>query len=254
MSDLTSAPVLSLIGLALGLASAADAACLDLKQSLSLEGTLNYRNLARPPNYEDVRKGDTPEPTYILTLAEPMCASGDEFRDPRDKFSQVQIFPESSDKAATALSRDLRRWIGKRVVVEGTAPFGAHTGHHHAPLMLPITRISIAPTQSHGTAMTSVQAFYAALSVGNGEEAAKFVVPNKRSSGPLSATAMSKFYGNLPEPLTLVDVVATRPGEYRVRYRYVASGPRRCDGESIVRTTQVSGSNLIESIKAVSGC
>ena len=256
MSDLTSGPVLSLIGLALGLASAADAACLDLKQSLSLEGTLNYRIFAGPPNYEDVRKGDTPEPTYILTLAEPMCASGDEFLDPRDKFSQVQIFPESSDKAATALSRDLRRWIGKRVVVEGTPPFGAHTGHHHAPLMLPITRISIAPapTQSHGTAMTTVQAFYAALSAGNGEEAAKFVIPKKRSSGPLSATAISKFYGNLPEPLTLVDVVATRSGEYRVRYRYVASGPRRCDGESIVRTTQVSGSNLIESIKAVSGC
>jgi len=98
--------------------------------------------------------------------------------------------------------------------------------------------------------MTTVQAFYAALSAGNGEEAAKFVIPKKRSSGPLSATAISKFYGNLPEPLTLVDVVATRSGEYRVRYRYVASGPRRCDGESIVRTTQVSGSNLIESINA----
>src|SRR6478672_9306523 len=178
MSDLPFAPVLLLIGLTLGLASAANAACLDLKQTnvLSFEGTLNYRIFAGPPNYEDVRKGDTPEPTYILTLAEPICASGDEFVDPRDKFSQVQIFPESSDKAATALSRDLRRWIGKRVVVEGTPPFGAHTGHHHAPLMLPITRISIAPTLSHGTAMTSVQAFYAALSVGNGEEAAKFVV------------------------------------------------------------------------------
>jgi hypothetical protein len=108
--------------------------------------------------------------------------------------------------------------------------------------------------QSYGTAMTTVQAFYAALSAGNGEEAAKFVIPKKRSSGPLSATAISKFYGNLPGPLTHVDVVATRSGEYRVRYRYVASGPRRCDGESIVRTTQVSGSNLIESIKAVSGC
>ena len=99
-----------------------------------------------------------------------------------------------------------------------------------------------------------VQAFYAALSTGNGEEAVKLVIPKKRSFGPLSATAISKFYGRLPEPLTLVDVVATRSGEYRVRYRYVAAGPRRCDGESIVRTTQVSGSNLIESIKAVSGC
>jgi hypothetical protein len=154
MSDLRFAPVLALIGLTLGLASAAHTACLDLKQTnvLSLEGTLNFRIFAGPPNYEDVRKGDTPEPTYILTLAEPICASGDEFVDPRDKFSQVQIFPESSDKAAPAVSRDLRRWIGKRVVVEGTSAFGAHTGHHHAPLMLPITRISIASGPRNRTA------------------------------------------------------------------------------------------------------
>jgi hypothetical protein len=45
MSDLPFAPVVSLIGLTLGLASAANAAGLDLKQTnvLSLEGTLNYR-------------------------------------------------------------------------------------------------------------------------------------------------------------------------------------------------------------------
>ena len=124
MSDLPFAPVLLLIGLTLGLASAANAACLDLKQTnvLSFEGTLNYRIFAGPPNYEDVRRGDTPEPTYILTLAESICANGDEFVDPRDKFDQVQIFPESSDQAAPALSRDLRRWIGKRVVVEGASP------------------------------------------------------------------------------------------------------------------------------------
>ena len=250
--------VLLLIGLTFCLASEASAACIDLKQAnnLSFEGILNYRIFAGPPNYEDVRKGDAPEPTYILTLPEPICASGDEFVDPSDKFNEVQIFPESSDKAAQALSRDLRRLVGKRVVVEGTSPFGAHTGHHHAPLMLPITRISVAsdPTESYGTAMTTVQAFYAALGAGNGEEAVKFVIPKKRSSGPLSATAISKFYGNLANPLTLIDVVAIRSGEYRVRYRYVAPGPRRCDGESIVRTIKVSGSNLIESIKAVSGC
>ena len=217
---------------------------------------MNYRIFAGPPNYEDVRKGDTSEPTYILMLAEPICASGDEFVDPRDKFSQFRFFPSPRTKRPRRCRETFDGWVGKRVVVEVASPFGAHTGHHHAPLMLPITRIAIAsaPTQSYGTAMTTVQAFYAALSAGNGEEAAKFVIPKKRSSGPLSATAISKFYGNLPEPLTLVDVVATRSGEYRVRYRYVASGPRRCDGESIVRTTQVSGSNLIESIKAVSGC
>jgi Domain of unknown function (DUF4431) len=250
--------ILALICFTLCVASAANAACIDLKQTnvLSFEGTLSYRIFAGPPNYEDVRKGDTSEPTYILRLAQPICAGGDEFVDPDNKFDQVQIFPDSSDKVAQALSKDLRRLVGKRVVVEGSSPFGAHTGHHHAPLMLPITRISIAsdPTESYGSAMTTVQAFYAALGAGNGEEAVRFVIPRKRSSGPLSATAISKFYGNLVDPLTLTDVVAVRAGEYRVRYRYVAPGPRRCDGEALVRTTQIGGSNLIESIKAVSGC
>jgi hypothetical protein len=88
---------LALIGLTFCLAPEANAACIDLKQAnkLSFEGILNYRIFAGPPNYEDVRKGDAPEPTYILTLTEPICASGDEFVDPGDKFHQVQIFPGS---------------------------------------------------------------------------------------------------------------------------------------------------------------
>jgi hypothetical protein len=56
----------------------ANAACIDLKQtsSLSFEGTLSYRIFTGPPNYEDVRKGDTPEPAYILSLDVPICAKG----------------------------------------------------------------------------------------------------------------------------------------------------------------------------------
>src|SRR5262245_26420025 len=84
-------------------ASSVNAACIDLKQKdpLSFQGKLNYRIFPGPPNYEDVRKGDTPEPTYILKLEEPICATGDEFVDPNTKFDRIQIFPES-DKAAQA--------------------------------------------------------------------------------------------------------------------------------------------------------
>ena len=102
--------------------------------------------------------------------------------------------------------------------------------------------------------MTTVQGFYLALSAGNGEEAVKFVVPEKRSSGPLSAIAIRNFYSNLVEPLTLIDVVPTRPDEYRVRYTDVAPSRGRCDGEALVRTTKLNGLNLIDSIKAISGC
>src|SRR5262249_16650325 len=86
------------------------------------------------------------------------------------------------------------------------------------------------------------------------EEAVKFVVPEKRSSGPLSAIAIRNFYSNLVEPLTLIDVAPTRPDEYRVRYTYVAPSRGRCDGEALVRTTKVDGLNLIDSIKAIRGC
>src|SRR5262245_40055595 len=84
--------------------SSACAASMEWKQKdpLSFQGRLNYRIFPGPPNYEDVRKGDTPEPTYILKLEEPICATGNEFVDANTKFDRIQIFPES-DKAAQAL-------------------------------------------------------------------------------------------------------------------------------------------------------
>jgi hypothetical protein len=106
---------------------------------------------------------------------------GDEFVDPRKAIDQIQIYPEFSAPENPELSNDLRRLVGKRVRVEGRSPFGAHTGHHHAPLLLPITHIenTYDPTESYGTTMTTVQAFYLALAAGNGEEAASFVVPSE---------------------------------------------------------------------------
>jgi len=65
---------------------------------------------------------------------------------------------------------------------------------------------------------------------------------------------MSEFYGNLVEPLNLIDVVSIDPHEYRVRYTYVARGRKKCNGEAIVRTIEQNGINLIESIKTLNGC
>jgi hypothetical protein len=203
-------------------ALSANAPCIDLKQTstLSFEGTLSYSIFAGPPNYEDVRKGDTPEPTYILKLDAPICATGDEFLNPNDRFDKIQVYPADSGVAGRLLSRDLRRLAGRRVMVEGNSAFGAHTGHHHASLLLPVTNIAIPfdPTKGYGTAMTTVQAFYMALGAANGNEASKFVVPEKRSSGAFSPGAITNFYSKLIIPLTLLDGQAVNSNEYRVRY------------------------------------
>jgi hypothetical protein len=119
--------------------------CIDLKQSHSLhsEGVLTYKVFPGPPNFEDVRKGDKPEPAYILRLQKPICVAGDAFIDPEKQIDRIQIFPAYEDRENPALWKELRSSVGKFVAVEGSEPFGAHTGHHHAPLLMPITKITI---------------------------------------------------------------------------------------------------------------
>jgi hypothetical protein len=244
-------------GLALCLTSQlAYGACLDLTQDnrLTFEGSLYFQVFGGPPYNGGVSKGDTPEPTYILQLDDPVCVVGDDSLDANEKVGQVQIFP--GDDNATRLFTSLRRLVGRRVRVEGKSAFGAHTGHHHAPLLLPIASIveTSDPTEADGGGMAAVQAFYLALAAGNGEEAARLVVPEKRASGPLSARAISGFYGHLDELLAFMEIKRTGADEFKVRYAFVSRGNRRCDGAAIVRTIAVNGENLIGAIKALNGC
>ena len=192
----------------------------------------------------------------MLKLDAPICATGDDFLNPDKRFDKIQVYPADSGVSGRFLSIDLRRLAGKRVVVEGNSAFGAHTGHHHAPLLLPITNVAVPfdPAKGHGTAMTTVQAFYMALGAGNGEEASKFVVPEKRASGAFSPSAITNFYSKLIFPLTLLDIRPVTSDEYRVRYSYVAPGTGRCNGESVVRTIKTNGMNLIESIRTIGDC
>jgi Domain of unknown function (DUF4431) len=241
-----------LIGFNLGVAHGA---CLDISKeaNLTFTGNLTFHIFGGPPYNGGVTKGDTPEPSYILELDNPICAEGDDFVDAKTKVDRIQVYP---DLGLDTLEPKLQRLIGQRVTVQGKSIFGAHTGHHHAPLVL---RINSAekdsdPTDAYGTAMTTVQAFYLALAAGRGEEAARFVVPEKRRRGPFSAEAITKFYGNLDERLTLINVVAVDQREYRVRYRFVARGGKRCDGEALVKTVRLDDENLISSIAALNGC
>jgi hypothetical protein len=105
-----------------------------------------------------------------------------------------------------------------------------------------------------GTAMTTVQDFHLALRAGDGDEAAKFVVPDKRAAGPLSPTAITNYYGGLSEPATILEISSTRENEYRVCYAFVPPGKPRCNATSLVRTIQVDGVNLIQSIHALTAC
>lgn len=239
-------------------ASEARSECLNVTSSnpVTLQGTLTFQIFGGPPYNGGVTKGDTPEPTYILRLDQALCAQGDDFVEPNTKIDRVQVFPEYDARGASALFSKLRALVGARVRVEGKSPFGAHTGHHHAPLLLPISAIdrNSDPTEAYDTAMTTVQGFYLALAAGSGEQAVRFIVPEKRTKGPFSAVAITKFYSALDEPLTLLDVTPMASDQYRVRYTFAARGPKRCNGEALVRTVRIRDENLISAIQSLNGC
>src|SRR5215510_12274020 len=92
----------------MGVACAANAACIDAKQTdrLSFQGTLSHQIFPGPPNFEDVRKGDAREGAYILTLDAPACAGGDDFLDASESFDRIQLLPDDA-RPNRALSRTL---------------------------------------------------------------------------------------------------------------------------------------------------
>jgi hypothetical protein len=99
-----------------------------------------------------------------------------------------------------------------------------------------------------------VRAFYAALAAGAGDQAAGLLIPTKRDAGPLSAAAISGFYGRLEQPLELLGIESTGADTYLVRYRFKAPRSAVCNGRAIVTTTTDTGTTLISRINALDGC
>lgn len=231
--------------------SVAQAACSDVSkgQPSSLSGHLTHHIFAGPPNFEDVQKGDTPEPGYVLKLDSPICITGDEFADPSHLFDEVQLVPGDTSNEEISRLRDTD------VYVDAIDPMPAMTGHHHRPLLVWVKSISSARdiTQSYGTAATTIEAFYAALRSGDGKLASSFVIPEKTKQGPFSPQALTAFYGSLSEPISLIEIQRSHDDRFRVRYHF-RGGPKTCDGVATVTTVNRAGRNFIAAIRAENGC
>lgn len=224
-------------------------------RSVTLTGTLDHQIFPGPPNYEDVTTGDVPEPTFILNFDQPICFTGDPELADLGEISRAHIFV-AIDQTKPLLAA-LRTMIGRNVIVSGREPFPAITGHHHGPVVMAIDSVSgwnDDPTWTYGTAATTVQAFYQALAAGDGDEASTFVIAEKRTKGPLSASSLTEFYRDLRTPLRLIDVSSDSEREFTVLYTYEMSTGSFCNGEATVKTMDVDGHNLISSITAKNGC
>ncbi len=109
--------------------SAAQTGCMEADTDEMAGGLLRQRT------FKDA--AGRPEPSYILTLPVPTCLKGRDASDNVGSSQTVQLY--SSDKA---IEESIRRFVGKRVMVDGRA-FGATTAHHHAPIVMDISDIDL---------------------------------------------------------------------------------------------------------------
>jgi hypothetical protein len=117
--------------------------CYDLSagEPKKLRGHLQYTIYPGPPNFEDVRKGDRPEPTYVLRLDRPICLKGDKYADPNKAIRRVQLVGTGATWPL------LRASLGQRVSVGLKDPMGAETGHHHEPLVARVMSVKTSATR-----------------------------------------------------------------------------------------------------------
>lgn len=78
---------------------------------------------------------DLKETAFIISLAKPVCLDGEDEYDKIEKTTRVHVF--SSD---TKITKKLAASVGKVVDVKGT-PFGEENMHHHAPIVLNVSKI-----------------------------------------------------------------------------------------------------------------
>lgn len=115
--------------------------CLSYEPSIvELNGTIIRKTFPGPPNYESIRGGDAAEVCWMLVLTRPVCVDRDK-TDPdlnpaQKDVSRIQLVFRDVEIYKT--QKDL---VGKSVVAKGTL-FGAHTGHHHTPILLTVITLT----------------------------------------------------------------------------------------------------------------
>ena len=246
--------------LSAGAAMASAGACrlvdLDGQQRVSLSGLLTFKVFPGAPNFTDVRSGDQPEPSYILNLDEPVCVKGgDQGNGPSKPIGRVHLIPPvqgSGDRVQASLRSAKDRHVEATTISLDVAM----SAHHHAPLLAEVSSVvpdgeGIPGLEPLGT--TTVRGFYSALTAGDGMEAAKFLVPELRSKGPLSARALSSYYSTLRSPLKLADVRPLGVDTFEATYSFV-SNAGACTGRSVVETSRRGDLVLITHIHSLTGC
>ena|SRR5258708_25691079 len=117
------------------------AGCLSYKPVVVvLRGILIRKTFPGPPNYRSIRNGDTGETYWFVQLDRLICVNQDrpepDLNPAQKSVRRVQLVLEPS------AYKKYKTLLGKRVVLTGTL-FGAHSGHHHTPVLLTVSTLEL---------------------------------------------------------------------------------------------------------------
>jgi hypothetical protein len=116
--------------------------CIPTGQHTQLAGTIHMQTFPGPPNYESIKEGDQPETSWILVTNKSYCAQGEDLIN-----TGKIIIEKNQNRFQLVLTPELyqqeKKLLNKKVLVNGSL-FFAHTGHHHTPLLIEVSKI-IAP-------------------------------------------------------------------------------------------------------------
>lgn len=116
-------------------------ACFSYEPSVvQLSGNVIRKTFPGPPNYESIERGDKPEVLWLLVLSHPICMQED-IKEPSLNPAQKDIRKIQLVFRDAAAYETHKKLVGKGVVAKGTL-FGAHTGHHHTPLLLTVRTLT----------------------------------------------------------------------------------------------------------------
>jgi len=131
--------IIAAVIMAVSSAGEAQSPCLQFEPAVeSIVGNLIRKTFPGPPNYESIKEGDTPETAWFVRLDDTLCMIGkpnDELNSENInniKFVQL-VFLGNEYKTKKYL-------IGKKVKSTGTM-FTAHTGHHHAKILMKVHKL-----------------------------------------------------------------------------------------------------------------
>ena len=117
--------------------------CLSYEPAVvTLSGTLVRKTFPGPPNYDSVKKGDRPETGWFLDLPKSECVN--------ESKTEPDLNPKQSGIHEIQLVLQPEQFqhhkgmVGRKVLATGTL-FGAHTGHHHTPVLLTVRALDEPP-------------------------------------------------------------------------------------------------------------